>query len=154
MEGKKETRRDTRRDKACLLVSLMVLVWNVGATGRRFLFSDPAPSILAPEISTAASPPAPPESPMPATDCAATAPAGKLTAKQRYLLGKRVDINEASAAEIGELPGISETVARAVVETRTRLGGFRRARDLLQVRGIKEKRLKKILPFLVKFHNN
>jgi competence protein ComEA len=91
---------------------------------------------------------------MSATDCAATAAPGKLTARQRYLLGKRVDINRASASEIGELPGISETVARSVVETRTRLGGFRRAEDLLQARGIKEKRLKKILPFLVKFPNN
>ncbi|HEY7528086.1 MAG TPA: helix-hairpin-helix domain-containing protein, partial [Candidatus Deferrimicrobiaceae bacterium] len=84
----------------------------------------------------------------------ATDAPGKLTARQRYLLGKRVDINRASTAEIGELPGISETVARSVVETRTRLGGFRRAEDLLQARGIKEKRLKKILPFLLKFHNN
>jgi competence ComEA-like helix-hairpin-helix protein len=154
MEGKRETRRDTRRDKACLLVSLIILVWNVGATGRRFLFGNPAHPILAPEFTRSESTSAPPESPMPATDCAANAPAGKLTAKQRYLMGKRVDINKASADEIGELPGISDPVARAVVETRKRLGGFRRARDLLQVRGIKEKRLKIILPFLVKFSNN
>jgi competence ComEA-like helix-hairpin-helix protein len=154
MESKKGTRRPTRRDKACLLVSLIVLVWNVGATGRRFLFGEPAPLIRTPGFLTASATAAPPESPMSATDSAATDAPGKLTARQRYLLGKRVDINRASTAEIGELPGISETVARSVVETRTRLGGFRRAEDLLQARGIKEKRLKKILPFLLKFHNN
>jgi competence ComEA-like helix-hairpin-helix protein len=154
MENRRETRRPTRRDKACLLVSLIVLVWNVGATGRRFLFEDPTSLLRAPECTTATSPAAPPESPLPATDCAANAIPGKLTAKQRYLLGKRVDINKASVAEIGELPGISDPVARAVVEKRTRLGGFRRVEELLQVRGIKDKRLKKILPFLVKFPNN
>jgi competence ComEA-like helix-hairpin-helix protein len=154
MGGGRETRRDTRRDKACLLVSLIVLVWNVGATGRRFLFEDPASSIRGQEFSIATVSAAPPGSSLPAIDCAAIANIGKLTAKQRYLLGKRMDINRASTDEIGELPGISGPVARDVVETRGRLGGFRRAEDLLQVRGIKEKRLKKILPFLLKFPNN
>jgi competence protein ComEA len=65
-----------------------------------------------------------------------------------------VDINKASLAEIEQLPGISRQVAESVVETRSRLGGFRRPEDLLQARGIKERRLKKILPFLVQFPNN
>jgi DNA uptake protein ComE-like DNA-binding protein len=34
------------------------------------------------------------------------------------------------------------------------MGRFRKPQDLLQVKGIKEKRLKKILPFLVEFPNN
>jgi len=65
-----------------------------------------------------------------------------------------VDINKASLAEIEGLPGISTKVAESVVETRNRLGGFRCPEDLLQVKGIKEKRLKNILPFLVQFPNN
>jgi competence ComEA-like helix-hairpin-helix protein len=77
-----------------------------------------------------------------------------LTVKQGYLLGKRVDINRAGVEEIEGLPGISRGVAESVVETRKRLGGFRRPEDLLKVRGIKGKLLKKILPFLVQFHNN
>jgi competence protein ComEA len=83
-----------------------------------------------------------------------SSPDAQLTAKQEYLLGKRVDINRAGLAEIEGLPGISRDVAESVVETRKRLGGFRRQEDLLQVRGIKEKRLKKILPFLVQLPNN
>jgi hypothetical protein len=55
---------------------------------------------------------------------------------------------------ISDLPGISDSVAKAVVEERERRGGFRRPEDLLAVRGIKEKRLKKILPFIVIFPNN
>ena len=79
---------------------------------------------------------------------------GPLTIRQKYLLGKQVDINKASLAEISELPGISRTVAAAVVEERERLGRFRSPEDLLGVKGIKEKRLQKILPFLVKMPNN
>ena len=79
---------------------------------------------------------------------------GPLTIRQKYLLGKRVDINKASLAEISELPGISDEIAAAVVEERDRLGGFRSPGDLLGVRGIKEKRLQKILPFLSKMPNN
>lgn len=77
-----------------------------------------------------------------------------MTARQKFLVGKRIDVNRAGWREISELPGISDGVARAVVETRGRIGGFKAAEDLLSVRGIKEKRLKKILPFLAKFANN
>ena len=56
--------------------------------------------------------------------------------------------------EISELPGISDEISAAVVEERGRLGGFRSPVDLLGVRGIKEKRLQKILPFLSKMPNN
>jgi len=130
-----DCRREAQSGKACLVLSLIVLVWNAGATGRHFIFTGSPPAVSA-------------------IDCTATEPAGPLTAKQNYLLGKRVDINRASLAEIEGLPGISCKVAESVVETRKRLGGFRRPEDLLQVKGIKEKRLKKILPFLVQFPNN
>ncbi|HSM00514.1 MAG TPA: helix-hairpin-helix domain-containing protein [Candidatus Limnocylindria bacterium] len=79
---------------------------------------------------------------------------GPLTVRQRYLLGQRVDINRAGHQEISGLPGISDSVAKAVVEERKRRGGFRRPEDLLAVRGIKKKRLKKILPFIAIIHNN
>jgi competence protein ComEA len=91
---------------------------------------------------------------LPAVDCTLTGYPGPLTTKQKYLLGKRVDINKASLEEIEGLPGISTKVAESVIETRNRLGGFRRPEDLLKVKGIKEKRLNKLLPFLVKFPNN
>lgn len=79
---------------------------------------------------------------------------GPLSVRQRYLLGHRVDINKAPVNEMSGLPGISDSIARAIVEERRRRGGFRRAEDLLAVRGIKEKRLKKILPFIAVFPNN
>jgi DNA uptake protein ComE-like DNA-binding protein len=41
-----------------------------------------------------------------------------------------------------------------VVKERDRLGRFRSPRDLLGVKGIKERRLQKILPFLSEMPNN
>ena len=146
-----DRRREARSGKACLLLSLIVLVWNVGATGRHVL------SVASPQIVRATEPVQDSDSlvpQLPAVDCTITGHPGPLTTKQKFLLGKRVDINKASLAEIEGLPGISCKVAESVVETRNRLGGFRRPEDLLQVKGIKEKRLNKLLPFLVKFPNN
>ena len=79
---------------------------------------------------------------------------GPLTVRQGFLLGKIVDINRAGYRELSGLPGISDLVAKAIVEERARRGGFHAPEDLLAVRGIKEKRLKKILPFLAILPNN
>ena len=79
---------------------------------------------------------------------------GPLNVRQRFLLGERVDINRAGIRELSELPGISDPIAREIARERARRGGFRRPEDLLAVRGIKEKRLKKILPFLTVIPNN
>jgi hypothetical protein len=79
---------------------------------------------------------------------------GPLTVHQRFLLGKRVDVNRAGILELSGLPGISDPIAREIARERARRGGFLRPEDLLAVRGIKEKRLKKILPFIVIFPNN
>ncbi len=88
------------------------------------------------------------------TDCTVSRESGPLTTRQKYLLGKKLDINRATYVEVNGLPGISDKVAKAVVEMRAKRGRFRRPEDLLDVPGIKEKRLKKILPFLTGFHNN
>lgn len=79
---------------------------------------------------------------------------GPLSVRQTFLLGGKVDVNTAGWVEISGLPGISDAVAKAVIERRSRVGAFRRPGDLLSVPGIKEKRLKKILPFLSDFPNN
>jgi competence ComEA-like helix-hairpin-helix protein len=89
-----------------------------------------------------------------AVDSEASPRSGPLSARQKYLLGKRIDINNALKDEINALPGISDAMADAIVAERERVGGFRSPEDLLKVKGIKEKRLKKILPFLMKMENN
>jgi competence protein ComEA len=61
----------------------------------------------------------------------------------------RVILNGASAAELTRLPGVGQKRADAIVKLRERLGRFRRATDLLRVRGIGVRSLKKMLPHLV-----
>jgi competence ComEA-like helix-hairpin-helix protein len=147
--GSRESSGGKRR--AVLFLSLILLVWNVCATGQHVSSvgrlhsmdgTDGSPALQSASDDETAVLPA--ESPR----------SGPLTIRQKYLLGKRIDINKASIGEISELPGISDKVAAAVVEERDRLGRFRSPDDLLGVKGIKEKRLQKILPFLAKMPNN
>ena len=130
---------------------MILLVWNAGAMVRRA--APVAPPY--PEATSADARILPATCGDESVDRSAEPPrAGPLTIHQKYLLGKRIDINRAPLSEISELPGISDTVAGAVVEERTRLGSFRSPEDLLGAKGIKRKRLQKILPFLVIKANN
>lgn len=148
-QGRRESSGGKRR--AVLLLSLILLVWNAIATAQRVLPVGLLPSVDRSDVSSV---PSSPEGDEAAVLSAESPRSGALTIRQKYLLGKRIDINKASLLEISELPGISDTVAAAVVEERSRLGRFKAPEDLLGVRGIKEKRLQKILPFLVKMPNN
>jgi len=148
-QGGRENSRGKQR--AVLLLSLILLVWNVFASAGRV-----ASILFSPATDSAEGVPVAP--PPPGNDAilrSAESPrSGPLTIRQKYLIGKRVDINRASLEELSELPGISDEVAAALLEARDRLGGFRSPDDLLGVKGIKAKRLKKILPFLSKMQNN
>ncbi|HEY5461470.1 MAG TPA: helix-hairpin-helix domain-containing protein [Deferrimonas sp.] len=149
IQGSRESSGGKRR--AVLLLSLILLVWNAFATAQHLVSVGFLPSIDRSDGSTVLQPTTDNES---ALLSAQSPRSGPLTIRQKYLLGKRVDINKASLLEISELPGISDKVAAAVVEERDRLGQFRSPMDLLGVKGIKEKRLQKILPFLSKMQNN
>jgi competence ComEA-like helix-hairpin-helix protein len=139
------------KPRAVLLLSLILLVWNACATAQHVALLGLLPSM----DRTDGSPVLPSASDNETAVRSAESPrSGPLTIRQKYLLGKRVDINKASLVEISELPGISHKVAAAVVEERDRLGRFRSVEDLLGVKGIKEKRLQKILPFLAEIPNN
>lgn len=142
------------RGRACLVLSLIVLVWNLVASAREFLLprgssvagfglADTTPRLSAAGTGGGGEPAA-----------AAGGRTGPLSVRQRFLLGRTVDVNRAEWEEISGLPGISDSVARAIVRERSRAGPFRRPADLLSVRGIKKKRLEKILPFLSDFPNN
>lgn len=76
------------------------------------------------------------------------------TVRKEFLMGRKLDINKAPWWKITQLPGISDKVAKAAVDIRKKRGFFSRPEDLIAVPGIKEKRLKKILPFLTGFNNN
>ncbi|RPJ56044.1 MAG: helix-hairpin-helix domain-containing protein [Acidobacteria bacterium] len=56
----------------------------------------------------------------------------------------KVDINTASIAELDTLPGIGPAIAARIIDFRTRNGPFRRSEDLMNVRGIGEKKFLKL----------
>jgi len=133
-----------------LLLSLIVLIGNLAASGYHALRTDfPAiPAVAGGSVRTGAA-----TNPLSrgAVDSGGRAP---VLLRQRFLLGYRLDINRAGRRELADLPGISEATADAMLAERRRIGRFRSPEELLRVRGIKDKRLKKILPFLSGFHNN
>ena len=61
----------------------------------------------------------------------------------------KVILNVAGADVLTRLPGVGARRAEAIIKLRERLGRFRRASDLLRVRGIGVKSLKRMLPHLV-----
>ena len=61
--------------------------------------------------------------------------------------GEPIDINRASRADLQLLPGVGPAIAERVVEARPK-AGFSKLEDLLAVKGIGEKTLEKLRPFV------
>jgi competence protein ComEA len=61
----------------------------------------------------------------------------------------KVVLNRANAEELTRLPGVGVKRAAAIIALRERIGRFKRASDLLRVRGIGPKSLQKMKPHFV-----
>jgi competence protein ComEA len=61
------------------------------------------------------------------------------------LTGK-VNVNTATLEELVLLPGIGESRAKALIETRKRRGGFKSVDELLEVKGIGDASLERLRP--------
>ena len=59
-----------------------------------------------------------------------------------------VNINTASAGELEKLPGIGRGLAARIIAHREQYGRFRRAEHILMVRGIGDRRFRKMSPFI------
>jgi competence protein ComEA len=66
----------------------------------------------------------------------------------RETVSFQIDINEADWPEFSLLPGVGESLARRIVESRSAEGRFADLEDLRRVRGIGPKTLERIKPFL------
>ena len=62
---------------------------------------------------------------------------------------KPVDLNAANAKELQELPGVGPVTAKRIVELREKNGRFKRVEDLLAVRGISQKKLDAMRPYVM-----
>lgn len=61
---------------------------------------------------------------------------------------KAIDINAASVAELAQLPGVGEGIARRIVRHREKSGKFRRVEELLVIRGISRNRLEALRSYV------
>jgi competence protein ComEA len=59
-----------------------------------------------------------------------------------------LNLNTATAADLARLPGIGPAVAARIVEYRQKNGGFKKAEELMNVKGIGEKTFLKLKPLV------
>jgi competence protein ComEA len=105
-------------------------------------------SVPAPSASASAQPQPlpgakPPGAPVPSGSARAPELPAGLSADGKVIL------NLASPAELTRLPGVGQKRAEAIVALRQKLGRFKRLTDLLRVKGIGTKGLKKMEPHVV-----
>ncbi len=71
----------------------------------------------------------------------------KIDAVKRLALGLPLDINLASLDELILIPGVGDAMAANIVEQREKIGRFERIDQLMNIKGIKEKKLSKLRPY-------
>ncbi len=59
-----------------------------------------------------------------------------------------IDLNQATVRELIQLPGVGEVIAKRIVDFREEHGPFKRVEDLMKIKGIGEKSLEKIRPYI------
>lgn len=61
---------------------------------------------------------------------------------------KTVNVNQASAAELARLPKVGPKLAERIVDHRQQHGPFKRAEDLMEVKGVGEKMFATLRPYV------
>ena len=72
---------------------------------------------------------------------------------KKVLKEKSININTADIKELEKLPRIGPATAKKILALREEKGGFKKAEDLLEVKGIGPKTLEKIKPFVILTEN-
>jgi len=61
---------------------------------------------------------------------------------------KPIDLNIANIKELQELPGVGKVTAQRIIDMRQKSGHFHRVEDLLAIRGISQKKLDAMRPYV------
>ena len=67
---------------------------------------------------------------------------------EKHPPAKPIDLNAANAKELQELPGVGPVTAQRIIDLREKSGRFKRVEDLLAVRGISQKKLDAMRPYV------
>mgnify|MGYP001626194308 CR=1 FL=1 len=70
------------------------------------------------------------------------------SAKRSKIPNLIVNLNTATEADLVQLPGIGPVLAKRIIEHRRKIGGFKSVEQLLEVKGIGEKKLEQIRPYV------
>ena len=89
------------------------------------------------------------DAPVPAAVAEGSSEGAKKNASTGMTEDGKVILNLASVEDLRHLPGVGQKRAGAILVLRTRLGRFKQVNDLLRVKGIGVRGLKKIMPHVV-----
>lgn len=73
---------------------------------------------------------------------------GPISIKSLWILGRPIPVNKARAEDFDRLPGIGPGLAQRIVAYREQQGPFPDLESLKEVKGIKDKTLEKLRPFV------
>jgi competence ComEA-like helix-hairpin-helix protein len=67
---------------------------------------------------------------------------------EKHPPAKPIDLNLANVKELQELPGVGPVTAQRIIDMREKSGRFHRVEDLLAIRGISQKKLDAMRPYI------
>ena len=68
---------------------------------------------------------------------------------EKHVPAKPIDLNVANVKELQELPGVGPVTAQRIIDMRQKSGRFHRVEDLLAIRGISQKKLDALRPYVI-----
>ena len=79
----------------------------------------------------------------------ALAPAAVMAQKSKAAATEKVNLNTATAEQLQSLPGIGPVLAKTIIDHRAKNGKFSRIEEIINVKGLGEKKFQKIKDRLI-----